>query len=111
MTEETFCVVMTTAPSEAVAAELAQGIVRNRLAACVQVQPVRSFYIWKEQAHSEPEWLLLIKTRALHYEALSAFIRSHHSYEVPEIIQLPITAGSDDYLRWLALQTAKPVCP
>jgi periplasmic divalent cation tolerance protein len=107
-TEDSFCLVITTVASEALAGELAQAMVQSHLAACVQVQPVRSFYIWKEQAHSDPEWLLFIKTRARHYDALEAFIRSRHGYEVPEIIQLPITAGSADYLQWIALQTSAP---
>ena len=110
-TEDEFCVVMSTIDTEASAMELAQGMVQSRLAACVQIQPIRSFYVWNEQPHSEPEWLLLIKTRLSHYGALEDFIRSRHGYEVPEIIQLPIRAGSAAYLRWVALQTSGPPIP
>ena len=96
------CIVMTSASTEDEAEALAAAIVEARLAACVQVQRVRSFYIWEEGLHREPEWVLLIKTLAARYPALEAFIRERHSYETPEIVQVPMTAGSPDYLRWLA---------
>jgi periplasmic divalent cation tolerance protein len=96
------CIVMTSASTEDEAEALAAAIVEARLAACVQVQRVRSFYIWEETLHREPEWVLLIKTLVDRYPALEAFIRERHSYETPEIVQVPMTAGSPDYLRWLA---------
>lgn len=99
------CVVQTTLPSEAQAAELARAIVQARLGACVQLQAIRSFYVWQEQAHDEPEWLLSIKTRCTLYPALEAWIRERHPYETPEIIQLPITAGSVAYLAWVDQHT------
>ncbi|CAN7230169.1 MULTISPECIES: divalent-cation tolerance protein CutA [unclassified Variovorax] len=98
----TACIVMTTASTEDEAEALAAAIVEAGLAACVQVQRVRSFYVWRGTLHREPEWLLFIKTLAARYVVLEAFIRERHSYEMPEIVQLPITAGSADYLRWLA---------
>lgn len=104
-TPDVFCLVMTTMASEAEAETMARQIVQARLAACVQVQAIKSFYVWKEQPCAEKEWLLLIKSRAAVYQALEDFIRAHHRYETPEIVQLPITAGSADYLHWLALQT------
>ena len=106
--ESQACIVMTTASTEDEAEALAAAIVEARLAACVQVQRVRSFYIWEDTLHREPEWLLLIKTLAGRYEALEAFIRERHSYETPEIVQLPIAAGSADYLRWLAIGSTGP---
>ena len=96
------CIVMTTASTEDEAEALAAAIVEARLAACVQVERVRSFYIWQETLHREPEWLLLIKTLAARFTELEAFIRERHSYETPEILQVPVAAGSPDYLRWLA---------
>ena len=104
-TPDAFCLVMTTMASEADAETMARQIVQARLSACVQVQAIKSFYVWKEQPCEEKERLLLIKSRAAVYQALEDFIRAHHRYETPEIVQLPITAGSADYLRWLALQT------
>ncbi|MDP3700701.1 MAG: divalent-cation tolerance protein CutA [Hylemonella sp.] len=96
-----YCMVQTALASEAEAAELARGIVQARLGACVQLQAIRSFYVWQGQAHDAPEWLLSIKTRGALYPALEAYIREHHPYETPEIVQLPITAGSAAYLAWL----------
>lgn len=100
------CVVQTALPSEAQAAELARAIVQARLGACVQLQAIRSFYVWQDQARDEPEWLLSIKTRSVLYPALEAWIRKRHPYETPEIIQLPITTGSAPYLAWVDANTA-----
>ena len=102
-----YCVVLTTIDSEARAETLAQQIVQAQLGACVQVQSIKSFYVWKGQARREPEHLLLIKTRTALYPQLQAFIRAHHSYETPEIVQLPITAGSSDYLAWIDAGTTR----
>jgi periplasmic divalent cation tolerance protein len=100
-----YCVVLTSIDSEVRAETLAQQIVQAQLGACVQVQSIRSFYVWKGQAHREPEYLLMIKSRSALYPQLQAFIREHHSYETPEIVQLPITAGLPDYLAWIADNT------
>jgi len=100
-----YCLVQTALASEAQAEALAREIVQARLGACVQLQKIRSFYRWKNEAISEPEFLLQIKTRSACYPALEAFIRAHHSYETPEIVQLPIVAGSAEYLLWLDAQT------
>jgi periplasmic divalent cation tolerance protein len=100
-TSSTHCVVQTTLPSEAEAGELARQIVQARLGACVQLQAIRSFYVWQERAHQEHEWLLNIKTRSALYPALEAFIRARHPYDTPEIIQLPVVAGSAAYLAWV----------
>lgn len=100
-----FCVVLTTVESEAQAEALAQQIVQARLGACVQVQGIKSFYIWQGQARQEREYLLTIKTRSALFPQLQEFIRAHHSYETPEIVQLPITAGGPDYLAWIETGT------
>jgi periplasmic divalent cation tolerance protein len=110
MTDETgaqppYCVVLTTLEGEAQAEALAQQIVQARLGACVQVQGIKSFYMWQGEARQERECLLMIKTRRTLYPALEAFIRAHHSYETPEIVQLPITAGWPDYLAWIEAGT------
>ena len=104
--EETpYCMVMTTIAGEALAEALARAIVQARLGACVQLQTIKSFYRWKNETRGEHECLLLIKTRKALYQPLEEFIRAHHSYETPEIVQLPITAGSADYLQWVAGET------
>jgi len=102
---DTACIVLTTAGTEDEADQLADAIVQARLAACVQIQRVRSVYAWQGETRREPEWLLMAKTRAGRFAELEAFIRERHGYEVPEIVQVPITAGSAAYLRWLGEAT------
>ena len=99
------CIIMTTTDSQAEANRLAELLVTQRLAACVQTTPITSTYTWQDKLHRESEWLLLIKTRADHYEAVQEVIIQHHPYETPEIIQAPITQGSPAYLAWMDAQT------
>ena len=102
---EPYCIVLTTTASEAQAETLARQIVQARLGACVQIQPLKSFYRWKGALCTEPEWQLSIKTRQALFEALAQFITAHHAYETPEIVQIAIAAGSLAYLRWLDDET------
>jgi periplasmic divalent cation tolerance protein len=98
--------VLCTAPNGDVGATLARGLVDARLAACVNIVPgLRSFYVWKGAVHDEPEVQLLIKSRRSRFDALRDWLKGHHPYEVPEILALPIEAGSKDYLDWLEEQT------
>jgi periplasmic divalent cation tolerance protein len=106
-TKDRFCTVMTTAAS-AEAEALAAAIVDGRLAACVQLLPITSFYVWQGVRERSAEVLLLIKTRQALYAQLETFIKAHHSYDTPEILQLPVLAGSADYLQWMREQTAHP---
>ncbi len=99
------CMVMTAIDSEAAADGLAQRLVEARLAACVQVMPVKSFYIWQGESRREAEYLLLVKTRVALYAQVEAFILAHHPYDTPEILQLPVTTGSSAYLQWLVAST------
>ncbi len=95
------CVVITTTPGRAEARSLARALLKNRMAACVQLMPIASFYTWDGEINDDDEILLLIKTQAELYPALEAFIKEVHSYQVPEIIQLPVVDGSETYLRWI----------
>jgi periplasmic divalent cation tolerance protein len=98
-----YCAVLTTTDSQDAASSLARSIVDSRLAACVQVVgPITSYYWWEKEVNHEQEWQLWAKTTQAQYAALEAHIRAEHSYDVPEIIQLPITAGSTGYLSWIA---------
>jgi len=96
-----YCVVQTTVADENQAHALAKKMVEMRLAACVQVQAIKSFYVWEGKPCADKEYLLHIKTRCAQYQALEDFIRSQHPYQTPEIIQLPIAAGFAGYLRWV----------
>jgi periplasmic divalent cation tolerance protein len=98
-------VVLVTASSNAEATAIAQTLVQEKLAACVNCLPVTSIYTWEETLHQEQEWQLFIKTRLACYPALEARIRELHSYEVPEIIAIPLQQGSASYLQWLADNT------
>ena len=99
---ESACVVLTTLSSRDEARTLAGELVERRLAACVQMLPIESIYTWQGELQHDDEVLLLIKTRRELYAPLETFIRETHRYEVPEIVQLPVAAGSAAYLRWLA---------
>jgi len=109
------CMLMTAVDSEAAAEALAQGLVEAQLAACVQVLPVKSFYVWQGESRRDAEYLLLVKTRVALAPALETFIRAHHPYDVPELLQLPVNAGSAAYLQWLRAGTmggeSKPPVP
>ena len=100
-----YCVILTTAGSQDEAKRLAEMLVTRQLAACVQVVSIASCYRWKGQVTREPEHLLLIKTAAHLYAQVEAAIVENHSYEVPEVIQLPVEQGLDRYLGWIAENT------
>jgi periplasmic divalent cation tolerance protein len=96
-------VVLTTTPNRDEADRIAAALVERQLAACVQiVGPIGSVYRWKGQVEQSQEWLCLIKTDEPHYEELEAAIHDLHSYDVPEVVALPIAGGSAPYLDWLA---------
>ena len=96
-----YCVVLCTCPTDETADRLAQSLVENRLAACVQIAPIRSFYTWKGAIHRDEERLLLIKARTVLYRQIEDFITRNHPYEVPEIVRVPVEAGLDKYLNWI----------
>jgi len=97
------CVVLVTCGSAAEAKRIARALVEARLAACVNLLPgaVTSIYRWKGKVESARERLLLIKTSRNRLAKLQAAIRRLHSYDLPEIIALPIVAGSRAYLDWI----------
>lgn len=105
-------VVLTTCSSEEEAGRLARLCIEQRLAACVQIlPPMRSVYRWRGQLEQSEERLLLIKSRRGLFEALCRRLRAAHSYEVPEILALPVVDGSEDYLSWMdaELQAEEPL--
>ena len=89
-----------------------QALVTRRLAACVQVGgPVTSTYFWQGNLESSQEWLCVIKTAESRFAEVEAAIRELHSYELPEIVAVPIVAASQAYLDWLAGQVTDPPSP
>jgi periplasmic divalent cation tolerance protein len=99
-------VVLVTCGSEEEAARIANSLVEERLAACVNIiSPVRSIYRWEGKIWDEKEWMLMIKTQKKRFENLEKKVKSLHSYSVPEIIALPIVEGSSSYLKWMEKMT------
>lgn len=94
--------VLSTCGSAEEADSIARALVERRLAACVNILPrLRSVYRWKGAVEQASEHLLLIKTTRALFEQLETELRALHSYEVPEIIALDITAGLEPYLAWI----------
>lgn len=96
-------VVLVTCGSRVEARKIARAVVEKRLAACVNVvtAPVEAVYRWKWKVESAREFLLIMKTTPRRFEGLKTEILRLHSYDVPEIIALPVKAGSKPYLRWV----------
>lgn len=99
--------VLTNLPDRLAAEKLAEALVGERLAACVNIlAPCRSIYRWNGAVQNDEEVPLLAKTTTERYAALEAAIRSNHPYEVPEIIALPIERGLAAYLTWVGEETS-----
>ncbi len=95
-------VVLVTAPSAEKAAELGKALVSERLAACASVVPeIRSIYWWEGKVQDEGELLIVLKTTRERFEALRQRVVELHPYQVPEVIALPVEAGSEAYLAWI----------
>ena len=110
MTEpmDDFVVVLVTAPTADEAARIGRALVEERLAACANVVgPIRSIYRWQGAIEDAAEHLVLLKARAADVDALATRVRALHSYDVPEVIALPIRGGSGAYLAWLAESTGR----
>lgn len=100
--EDGVLLVLCTCPDDTVADGIATLLVAEALAACVNRLPgVRSLYRWEGHIQEDTEVLLVIKTTAARYPAVEGAIRSRHPYELPEIIAVPVTAGSAPYLEWV----------
>jgi periplasmic divalent cation tolerance protein len=95
-------VVFMTAPNGEEAERIAEMLVEARLAACVQILPeMKSVYRWQGKIERQPEVLLIAKTTRSKFPELERRVRASHSFEIPEIVALPVLAGSAPYLQWL----------
>ena len=102
-----FIAVIVTTKDEPQAALIARALVEKKLAACCNILPaIRSIYRWEGVTQDEPEAMMIIKTRQELFPALEAEVKRLHTYLNPEIIALPINAGSQKYLDWLCHSTA-----
>ncbi|NJN86050.1 MAG: divalent-cation tolerance protein CutA [Leptolyngbyaceae cyanobacterium SL_7_1] len=100
-------IVLVTASSQTEAEAIAHTLVDEMLAACVSLLPIQSVYSWQGEVHHDQEWQLLIKTDLNQFEGLEARIQAIHSYDVPEIIALPILMGSHPYFQWISAQVGE----
>lgn len=102
--------VLTNLPDRPAALKLADALVQRRLAACVNIiDGCTSVYLWQGKIESQRELPLLIKTRSALFPEVERLIRELHPYELPEIVAVPVQAGSAAYLSWLADATGEPV--
>lgn len=97
-----YSVCFTTVSKDEVAKKLARSIVEAELGACVNIIPnVQSIYKWESKIEEDQEYLLMIKTKKELVQQLIDFVKKNHPYQVPELIQLPIENGNQDYLNWI----------
>ena len=97
-----YLLVMSTCPDRATARRIATALVDGRCAACVNVvEGVTSIYGWKGRVQEDAECLLLIKTRREHFARLEKELLAMHPYELPELVAVPLAAGSSGYLKWI----------
>jgi len=100
-----FGVLMTTLPTQEEARRIAHLLVAEKLAACVQLLPIESFYRWEGKVQNDGELFLVIKTRTALFDTAIARIKAEHPYTVPEIVGWPLSAGHPPYLDWIAQST------
>ena len=94
-------IIQTTCPNEIEAKNLAKALINEKLAACIQMSQIESFYNWKEEFCNDNETLLSIKTTKKNFKKIKRKIKELHSYDVPEIIQIDITNASKEYLKFI----------
>lgn len=100
--QATFVQVITTVASKDEAARIARALLEQRLAACVQIAgPIGSLYWWRGEINNSEEWLCIAKSELSLFPKVEETITALHSYKVPEILAIPVEAGSEEYLQWL----------
>lgn len=99
-------VVFVSTSGQAEAEEIAKQLLAEKLVACVNILPgITSLFPWEGKICREEETLMMLKTRKALFDPVARLVKKYHSYSVPEIIALPIVAGSEDYLTWLRENT------
>jgi periplasmic divalent cation tolerance protein len=96
-----YSIVLTTASNPTEAAKIAQILLNSKLAACIQINQIKSYYTWQGGINIDDEQQLLIKCQTQDFVRIQDCIKENHSYETPEIIQIPITNGSPEYFHWI----------
>ncbi|MFV0575370.1 MAG: divalent-cation tolerance protein CutA [Vibrio sp.] len=101
MHEEGFAIVLTTVNDEDCQQEIIETLLNRKLAACIQVMPINSYYQWQGEINQDQESLLIIKILHRHYLEVETTILEKHTYETPQIVMLPIETGFHEYLQWI----------
>jgi periplasmic divalent cation tolerance protein len=96
-----YAIVTTTVESSTDAAKIANALLAEGLAACVQVMPIQSYYTWQGEVNIDSEQLLIIKCKQADFVQIQQCIQANHNYELPEIVLVPISAGLPAYLQWI----------
>ena len=96
-----YSMVISTCADKDTAEAIAKILVKRQLAACVQMFPIESVYLWRDKICDEGEIMLFIKSKPGLFDKISAAIKENHPYEVPEIILVPIEDGLPEYLNWI----------
>ena len=100
-----YCTIIATAPTEQEADKITEILLNERVVACVQQLPIKSSYHWQGKVEISSEILMIMKSQTKLYSKIESLIKKNHSYQVPEIILLPIEAGLADYLNWIRTET------
>lgn len=96
-----FCIIKTTFADKKNAKNIANLLLKKKLIACAQIEEVESMYLWEDKIVNQKEFSLLVKTVSNNYKKIEKLILENHSYKIPQIIQIPIQDGFDDYLSWI----------
>ena len=96
-----YSIIISTFADKESAKSTAKLLVEQQLAACVQMFPIESVYLWKDEICEDDEVVLFIKSKTNLFDKILTIIKTNHPYDVPEIVQIPITDGLPDYLRWI----------
>jgi len=99
--KDEYSIITTTYVDREAAKRLANRLIEKRLAACIQMLPIESIYLWQQKICDANEVLLIIKSKTELFEKIATEIKESHTYEVPEILQVPITGGLPEYLAWI----------
>jgi periplasmic divalent cation tolerance protein len=100
-----YCLVYITAKAEEEASVIGKALVEEKLAACVNIHPIRSIFRWQGEINQEDEMAILAKTRAELVDEVISRVKELHSYEVPCIVVLPLEKGNPDFLEWISQST------
>lgn len=101
MKKDKIIIIETTYPNLEAAKNLAEILLKEKLAGCIHFQQIESMYEWREKIENDVEFLVRIKTRNSLYEKIEKIIKKHHSYKVPEIIAIDVTRAEENYSLWL----------